>query len=123
MATMYQKKMALRRGTSDIGRLAQQYQQEIAAVTGEYESEFSKYSSDVAGKQKTFEEQKKAYDERYGAYLGGVEQYKKQATDYQKSMEGYLARQAATQEQLVQAIGERGGINYFNITKITFNNI
>lgn len=115
MATMYQKKMALRRGTSDIGRLAQQYQQEIAAVTGEYESEYSKYSSDVAEKQKTFEEQKKAYDERYGAYLGNVEQYKKQSTDYQKSMEGYLTRQAATQEQLVQAIGERGGINYFNI--------
>jgi hypothetical protein len=115
MATMYQKKIAARRSTSDITRLAQQYQQEIAGVTGEYETQYGKYSSEAAEKQKIFEEQKKAYDERYGSYLGSAEQYKKQSTDYQKAMEGYLARQEATREQLVQAIGERGGINYFNI--------
>ncbi len=115
MATMYQKKMAARRSTSDISRLAQQYQQEIAAVTGEYETQYGKYSSEAAEKQKIFEEQKKAYDERYGSYLGGVEQYKKQSTDYQKSMEGYLTRQAASGERLVQAIGPRGGTNYFDI--------
>jgi len=115
MATMYQKKMAARRSTSDISRLAQQYQQEIAGVTGEYETQYGKYSSEAAEKQKIFDEQKKAYDERYGSYLGNVEEYKKQSTDYQKSMEGYLARQAASREKLVQAIGERGGINYFNI--------
>jgi hypothetical protein len=115
MATMYQKKMAARRSTSDISRLAQQYQQEIANVTGEYETQYGKYSSEAAEKQKIFEEQKKAYDERYGSYLGSAEEYKKQSTDYQKAMEGYLARQEATREQLVQAIGERGGINYFNI--------
>jgi hypothetical protein len=115
MATMYQKKVAARRSTSDITRLAQQYQQEIAAVTGEQEAQYGKYSSEAAEKQKIFDEQKKAYDERYGSYLGGVEQYKKQSTDYQKSMEGYLARQAASVERPVQAYGPRGGTNYFNI--------
>jgi hypothetical protein len=101
MATMYQKKVAARRSTSDITRLAQQYQQEIAAVTGEYETQYGKYSSEAAEKQKIFEEQKKAYDERYGSYLGSAEQYKKQSTDYQKAMEGYLTRQAASGEKIV----------------------
>ena len=115
MATMYQKRMAARRSSSDIGRLAQQYQQEIAGVTGQYETEYAKYSSDVAEKQKTFAEQKKAYDEKYGKYLGDISQYNTSAAEYKKSMEDYLARQAASVERPVQAYGPRGGTNYFNI--------
>ena len=42
MATQYQKRMMVRK-TSDLTRLADQYKQNIEAITGQYESEFSNW--------------------------------------------------------------------------------
>lgn len=78
MATQYQKRMAARRSTSDITRLAQQYQQEIAGVTGQYETEYAKYSQAVNEKMKPFEEEMKKYQSTVmPAYEAQMSEYKK----------------------------------------------
>lgn len=116
MATMYQKKRAMRRGTSDITRLAQQYQQEIAAITGEYENQYSAYAADIGQKEEVFNVQKKAYEEKYGAYLGKVSEYNTGMNAYSTAIDEYLKKEAASQEQVLQSIGKIGGTTYFDIS-------
>ena len=89
MATMYQKKMALRRGTSDIGRLAQQYQQEIAAVTGQQETAYGQYEKDVASKMAPYESAVSEYQKKYAIYEGEASSYRKQLTDYQAKLQAF----------------------------------
>lgn len=115
MATMYQKKAAMRRGTSDITRLAQQYQQEIAGITGEYEKQYAAYAAEIGQKEEVFNVQKKAYEEKYGAYLGQLSEYNKGMNEYSTAIDEYLKKQAASQEQIVQSIGKIGGDTYFDI--------
>lgn len=115
MATMYQKKAAMRRGTSDITRLAQQYQQEIAGITGEYEKQYSAYAADIGQKEEVFNVQKKAYEEKYGAYLGKISEYNTGMNEYAAAIDEYLKKEAASQEQIVQSIGKIGGDTYFDI--------
>ena len=115
MATSYQKKLAIRRGTSDIERLAKQYQQEIANISGEYEQQYSAYAADIGQKEEVFNVQKKAYEEKYGAYLGKVSEYNTGMNAYASAIDEYLKKEAESQEQVVQSIGKIGGDTYFNI--------
>lgn len=117
MATLpqFKQRQIARRSTSDIDRLGKQYQSSIAGITGEYETAFSKYSTDVTEKQKPFEAAKKLYDEKYGSYLTNLTQYNTSSADYQKSMDAYLKKVDAAQETLVESTGPLGGANYFNI--------
>jgi len=89
MATMYQKKMAARRSTSDIGRLAQQYQQQIAAVTGEQESAYGQYEKDVVSKMAPYESAVSEYQKKYATYEGEASSYRKQLSDYQAKLQAF----------------------------------
>jgi len=89
MATMYQKKVAARRSTSDITRLAQQYQQEIAAVTGEQESAYGQYQKDVTAKMAPYESAVSEYQKKYSIYESEASSYRKQLSDYQKRLEDF----------------------------------
>lgn len=115
MATMYQKKAAMRRGTSDITRLAQQYQQEIAGITGEYEKQYSAYAADIGQKEEVFNVQKKAYEEKYGAYLGKISEYNKGMNEYSTAIDEYLKKEAETQERVMQLPRDKYGHTYFDI--------
>ena len=95
MATQYQKKMALRRGTSDIGRLAQEYQKQIAGVTGQYEAEYAKYSQAVNEKMKPFEEEMAKYQSAV------VPAYESQLTEYKKRFEQHKATLAEIEKNPV----------------------
>lgn len=95
MATQYQKKMAARRSSSDIGRLAQQYQQEIAGVTGQYEAEYAKYSQAVNEKMKPFEEEMAKYQSAV------VPAYESQLTEYKKRLEQHKATLAEIEKNPV----------------------
>lgn len=89
MATMYQKRMAARRSSSDIGRLAQQYQQEIAAVTGEQETAYGQYEKDVVSKMAPYESAVSEYQKKYATYEGEASAYRKQLTDYQAKLQAF----------------------------------
>jgi hypothetical protein len=113
MATSYQKKRAVRRATSDIDRLAKQYQQEIAGITGEYESQFSEYSAQAAEKESAFNVAKKAYDTKYGSYLDQLSAYNEGMTKYSSEIAGYLDKVAATQERVMELPRDKYGKIYF----------
>jgi len=113
MATSYQKKRAVRRATSDIDRLAKQYQQEIAGITGEYESQFSEYSAQAAEKEGAFNVAKKAYDTKYGSYLDQLSAYNEGMTKYSSEITGYLDKVAATQERVMELPRDKYGKIYF----------
>ena len=115
MATMYQKKAAMRRGTSDITRLAKQYQQEIAGITGEYESQFSAYSAQVAEKESAFNVAKKAYDTKYGSYLDQLTAYNEGMTKYSSEITGYLDKVAAAQERVMELPRDKYGKIYYDV--------
>lgn len=115
MATSYQKNRAVRRATSDIERLAKQYQQEIAGITGEYESQFAAYSAQAAEKEGTFNVAKKAYDTKYASYLDQLAAYNESMNKYSGDISAYLDKSAASQERVVQSIGKPGGTTYFDI--------
>jgi hypothetical protein len=89
MATMYQKKVAARRSTSDITRLAQQYQQEIAAVTGEQETAYGQYEKDVVSKMAPYESAVSEYQKKYATYEGEASSYRTQLADYQRRLEDF----------------------------------
>lgn len=82
MATQYQKRMMMRKG-SDLTRLAEQFKKNIEASTGEYESAFSAYQKqreeamapyEVASKEyreiqmPAYESAKAAYEERLNKF-------------------------------------------------------
>jgi hypothetical protein len=115
MATSYQKKLALRRSTSDIERLAKQYQQEIAGITGEYESQFSAYSAQAAEKEGTFNVAKKAYDTKYASYLDQLTAYNESMNKYSGDISAYLDKSAASQERVIDLPKGRGNVAYFDI--------
>lgn len=115
MATSYQKKRAVRRATSDIERLAKQYQQEIAGITGEYESQFSAYSAQAAEKEGTFNVAKKAYDTKYASYLDQLTAYNESMNKYSGDISAYLDKSAASQERVIDLPKGKGNIPYFDI--------
>lgn len=115
MATSYQKKLALRRSTSDIERLAKQYQQEIAGITGEYESQFAAYSAQAAEKEGTFNVAKKAYDTKYASYLDQLAAYNESMNKYSGDISSYLDKSAASQERVIDLPKGRGNVAYFDI--------
>lgn len=115
MATMYQKRRAIRRGTSDIERLAQQYQQEIAGITGEYEKQYSAYAADIGQKEEVFNVQKKAYEEKYGAYLGKISEYNTGMNAYSTAVDEYLKKEAETQERVMELPRDKYGKIYYDV--------
>jgi hypothetical protein len=85
MATLpqFKQRQLARRSTSDIERLAKQYQGNIEAITGEYQTAFTGYQAGVAEKMKPFEAQMAAYKESL------LPTYEAQKATYQKKLEDY----------------------------------
>lgn len=78
MATQYQKRMMVRR-TSDLTRLAEQYKQNIEAMTGQYETEFANYQ--------------KQRDELMAPYEAAVKKYKEvDMPNYESAAAAYRQR-------------------------------
>jgi hypothetical protein len=93
MATQSQLKQRqlARRGTSDIERLAQQYQSNVKAIAGEYQTAFTGYQAAAAEKMKPFEEASLKYGKDLADYTANVATpYKSALEAYQKNSEKYL---------------------------------
>lgn len=90
--TMYQKRTAQRRRTSDITRLVQQYQQNVQATTAEYESAFGQYQKETAEKMAPFEEAMQRYQtELYPAYEEQAARYRENLASYETRLREYQA--------------------------------
>ena len=85
MATLpqFKQRQLARRSTSDIERLAKQYQSSVDALTGEYQTAFTGYQASVAEKMKPFEAQMATYKESL------LPTYEAQKVAYQAKLDDY----------------------------------
>ena len=88
--TKFQMKRVQRRKTSDIENLFKQYQQQINAITGEYESSYGTYKQEVA---KTM-----------APYESAASQYGTDFSKYETDLASYRSGLSAYQEKLAKAI-------------------
>lgn len=94
MATMYQKQQIARRRTSDITRLASEYQRNVSGLTTEYETAFSKW-------QKEREAVMTPYQAELTKYKTALEDYTKNVAEpYKAAVETYNTKAAAYQKLL-----------------------
>ena len=103
MATLpqFKQRQLARRGTSDIERLAKQYQSSVDALTGEYQTAFTGYQAGVAEKMKPFEAQMAAYKESL------LPTYEAQKVAYQTKLDDYNKVLAELEKNPVTARTER----------------
>lgn len=84
----YQQALFAKRKTSDIQRLAMQYQKQATGLTGEYETAYSNYQKNVAEQMAPYEEQMKKYKEvDTPAYESATAAYKKKLDEYNAKLE------------------------------------
>jgi hypothetical protein len=87
----YQQTMFARRKTSDIQRLAKQYQSQSTGLTGEYETAYAGYQKSAAEQLAPFEQAMKqyqevdnpAYESAKSAYEGKLKQFNESLTNFQ----------------------------------------
>ena len=108
---MYQKRMALRRRTSTLDALTKQFQEQMKGVTGEYESAFSGYQSEVGKKQKAFEESMSAYGAQKTAYEKAIGDYTKRYQTYSEAKQDYI-KDPYNYERLPEVNLSRGRVRY-----------
>lgn len=94
--TQFQKKMMARRGSSNLDRLARQYQENIKNITGEYESSFADYT-------KSKSEQMSAYETESAKYKTALDEYTKNVADpYKAALNKYTQDATSYQDLLAQ---------------------
>jgi hypothetical protein len=87
--SLYQKKTAARRRTSDITRLADQYQRNVQSMTSEYEQAFGQFQAQTK--------------EKMAPYEAAISQYQTQdLPSYQQQADAYMKRLQAHQSALDQ---------------------
>lgn len=103
MATLpeFKQRKLARRSTSDIERLAKQYQSSVDALTGDYQTAFTGYQAGVAEKMKPFEAQMAAYKESL------LPTYEAQKVAYQTKLDDYNKVLAELEKNPVTARTER----------------
>ena len=103
MATLpqFKQRKLARRSTSDIERLAKQYQSSVDALTGDYQTAFTGYQAGVAEKIKPFEAQMAAYKESL------LPTYEAQKVAYQTKLDDYNKVLAELEKNPVTARTER----------------
>ena len=103
MATLpqFKQRQLARRSTSDIERLAKQYQSSVDALTGDYQTAFTGYQAGVAEKMKPFEAQMAAYKESL------LPTYEAQKVAYQTKLDDYNKVLAELEKNPVTARTER----------------
>lgn len=116
--SLYQKRTATRRRTADITRLADQYQRNIEAMTGEYEQAFEQYEAKTAETFKPYEEAVTKYrSETFPAYEAQASQYMQNLQNYQDAIKGFEEYQSSfylpTGSQTPQQFVVRDGKFYF----------
>lgn len=86
----YQQTMFARRKTSDIQRLAKQYQSQSTGLTGEYETAYAEYQKNVAEQMLPYEEQMKQYREVTSpAYEAATEKYNQEFENYKSALSAW----------------------------------
>jgi hypothetical protein len=86
----YNQTLFARRKTSDIQRLANQYQKESTGLTGEYETAFAGYQKNVAEQMLPYEEQMKQYKEVASpAYEAATERYNQEFENYKSALSAW----------------------------------
>jgi len=120
MATLpqFKQRQLARRSTSDIERLAKQYQSSVDALTGEYQTAFTGYQAGVAEKMKPFEAQMATYKESL------LPTYEAQKVAYQTKLDDYnkvlaeLEKNPVTErtERVVTGTTWYGKKEYGNVT-------
>lgn len=89
MATQYQKRMMMRKG-SDLTRLAEQFKKNIEASTGEYESAFSAYQKQREEAMAPYEVASKEYREiLMPAYESAKAAYEERLNKFNEALSGF----------------------------------
>lgn len=83
------RRVARRAGGSDLTRMADQYRQQVEAMSSQYESEFSNYQRTVAEKMAPFEEKMRQYESV------ARPQYESALAEYNRKLEEHRAQVAA----------------------------
>lgn len=103
--TMYQRRMAARRGQTPIQKLQEQYQQQIQALGQERETAYSAYRAET-------DPVRSEYEKRLQEFSKASTQYSSQAAEYAKGLAAYqkeLADYPAFVENKVNYYTEIGG--------------
>ena len=86
----YKQTLFARRKTSDIQRLATQYQKQATGLTGEYETAFAGYQKNVAEQMLPYQEQMKQYREVASpAYEAETERYNQEFENYKSALSAW----------------------------------
>lgn len=92
MATKYQKRMMMRKG-SDLTRLAEQFKKNIETSTGEYESAFSAYQKQREEAMAPYEVASKEYREiQMPAYESAKAAYEEKLKQFNESLSNFQAK-------------------------------
>ena len=86
----YSRTMFARRKTSDIQRLATQYQKQATGLTGEYETAFADYQKKASEQLEPFEQAMKQYQEVDNpAYESAKSAYEERLKQFNESLSGF----------------------------------
>ena len=111
----YQKQMAARRRTSDITRLADQYQKNVQAMTADYEKAFGQYQAQTKETMAPYEEAVARYGEampeyekQAAAYTGRLQSFEERAKAFNQASQNYYSvlRDASGRPVTVQTFGD-----------------
>jgi hypothetical protein len=106
-STLYQKRTATRRRTADVTRLADQYQRNVEAMTGEYEQAFAQYQAQT-------QERMAPYEAQVGKYTESMKTYEQQAAAYKTRLDAYVAGIEDVRANPLQEVGS----DKYNVFKI-----
>lgn len=106
-STLYQKRTATRRRTADVTRLADQYQRNVEAMTGEYEQAFAQYQAQT-------QEKMAPYEAQVGKYTESMKTYDQQAAAYKNRLDAYVAGLEDVRANPLQEVGS----DKYSVSKI-----
>jgi hypothetical protein len=106
-STLYQKRTATRRRTADVTRLADQYQRNVEAMTGEYEQAFAQYQAQT-------QERMAPYEAQVGKYTESMKTYEQQAAAYKTRLDAYVAGIEDVRANPLQEVGS----DKYSVSKI-----
>ena len=89
--TMFQRRMAARRGQTPIEQLSKQYQAQLGQITQAREADYKKYQAETAPIMEAYESDQQKYGTEYNKYLEDLKKYSTGLADYQKSLKEYEA--------------------------------
>lgn len=128
--SMYQKRSAARRRTSDITRLTEQYQRNVQAMTGEYEQAFAQFQAQTAEKMAPYEqavakygEATTEYEKQAAAYTGRLQSFEERAKAFNEASKNYYSvlRDASGRPVTVQTFGDIYTTELFDPNSVSNN--